>query len=120
MYGLTGGRWAPTPVSGPTAKYYRRLARMSAAFAFLADLALLLLGGALKRKEKLSGRFADALSFMYLDSAVLKRFEDTGRPAADLPLVEWAVKYCLYQVQDALDEILRNFPRALSASCCGG
>lgn len=48
---------------------------------------------------------------MYLGSAVLKRCEDTGRPVADLPLVEWAAKYCcLYQVQQALDEILRNFP----------
>lgn len=110
VYGLTGGWLAPTPVSGPTAKYYRRLARMSASFAFLADVALLLLGGALKRKEKLSGRFADALSYMYLGSAVLKRFEDTGRPAADLPLVKWAMEYCLYQVQHALDETLRNFP----------
>lgn len=110
LYGLSNGRLAPAPIGGPTAKYYRRLARMSAAFAFLADVTLLVLGGALKRKEKLSGRFADALSFMYLCSASLKRFEDTGRPHADLPFVEWSAKYCLYQVQIALDEILRNFP----------
>lgn len=110
LYGLTNGRLAPAPIGGPTAKYYRRLARMSAAFAFLADVTLLVLGGALKRKEKLSGRFADALSYMYLCSASLKRFEETGRPHADLPLVEWSAKYCLYQVQTALDEILRNFP----------
>jgi len=110
VYGLSRGRLAPSPVAGPTAKYYRRLARMSAAYAFLADLALLFLGGALKRREMLSGRFADGLSFMYLCSASLKRFEDYRRPEADLPLLEWACKYCLYQVQGALDEILRNFP----------
>jgi acyl-CoA dehydrogenase len=110
VYGLSRARLAPSPVTGPTAKYYRRLARMSAAYAFLADLALLFLGGTLKRREMLSGRFADGLSFMYLCSASLRRFEDHGRPEADLPLLEWACKYCLYRVQGALDEILRNFP----------
>ena len=83
---------------------------MSAAFAVTADLVLMLLGGAFKRKEKLSGRFADALSYMFYASAVLKRFEEDGQPRSDLPLVEWSAKYCLYQVQMALDEILRNFP----------
>jgi len=110
VYGLSRSRLAPAPRPGSTAKYFRRLARMSAAFAFVADLTLLTLGGELKRKEKLSGRFADALIHMFICSAVLKRYEDTGRPQADLPLVEWSSKYCLYQVQDALDEILRNFP----------
>jgi len=110
VYGLSRSRLAPAPRPGPTAKYFRRLARMSAAFAFVADLTLLTLGGELKRKEKLSGRFADALIHMFICSAVLKRYEDTGRPQADLPLVEWSSKYCLHQVQDALDEILRNFP----------
>jgi len=69
-----------------------------------------MLGGALKRKEKLSGRFADALSYMFFTSAILKKFEDDGRPRTDLPLVEWSAKYSLYQVQLALDEVLRNFP----------
>ncbi|MEN8128642.1 MAG: acyl-CoA dehydrogenase [Pseudomonadota bacterium] len=110
VYGLSGGRLAPKPVAGSIARFYQRLERMSASFAFLADCALLFLGGALKRKEKLSGRFADALSYMFLCSAALKRFEDQGRPDADLPLVEWVAKYCLYNVQNALDEIMRNFP----------
>jgi acyl-CoA dehydrogenase len=111
VYGLTRARLAPpAPVPGPTAKYYRRLGRMSSAFAFVADLTLLALGGELKRKEMLSGRFADAHIHMFVCSAVLKQFEDAGRPQADLPLVEWSAKYCLYQVQNALDEILRNFP----------
>lgn len=110
FHGLTRGRFARSPVGGPTAKYFRRLARMSAGYSFLADFTLLFLGGALKRKEKLSGRFADGLIYMYMCSAVLKRFEDDGRPAADMPFVEWGAKHCIYQTQVALDQILRNFP----------
>jgi len=110
FHGLTRGRFASSPVSGPTAKYFRRLARMSAGYSFLADFTLLFLGGELKRKEKLSGRFADGLIHMYMASAVLKRYEDDGRPQADLPLVEWGAKHCIYQTQVALDQILRNFP----------
>ena len=71
FHGLTRGRFAKSPVSGKPAKYYRRLARMSAGYSFLADFALLFLGGALKRKEKLSGRFADGLIYMYMASASL-------------------------------------------------
>ena len=108
--GLSGSHLAGSPVNGRVAQYYKRLAQMSAAFAVVSDFALMMLGGALKRKEKLSGRFADALSYMFYTSAILKKFEDDGRPRADLPLVEWSAKYSLHQVQLALDEILRNFP----------
>jgi acyl-CoA dehydrogenase len=90
--------------------YYQQLNRMSSAFAFTADLALLILGGALKRKEKLSGRFADALSSLYLGSAVMKRFEDQGRPAADLPLLHWSMQLSVYRIQESLHEIIRHFP----------
>ena len=83
---------------------------MSAAFAVCSDLVLMILGGSFKRKEKLSGRFADALAYMFYASAALKKFDADGQPRSDLPLVEWTAKYCLYQVQMALDEILRNFP----------
>jgi acyl-CoA dehydrogenase len=110
FHGLTKGRFVRAPISGPNAKYYRRLTRMSSGYSFLADFAMLFLGGGLKRKEMLSGRFADGLVHMYMASAVLKRFEDTGAPAADQPLMEWSVRYCLFQTQVALDQILRNFP----------
>ena len=109
-FGVSGSHLALVPLNGRVAQYYKRLGQMSAAFAVVSDLALMMLGGALKRKEKLSGRFADALSYMFYTSAILKKFEDDGRPRADLPLVEWSAKYSLYQVQLALDEILRNFP----------
>ncbi len=110
FHGVTRGRFAQSPVTGRNARYYRRLTRMSSAYAFLADFAMLFLGGGLKRKEMLSGRFADGLIQMYMASAVLKRYEDTGRPAADLPLLEWSVRRCLFETQVALDQILRNFP----------
>lgn len=109
-YGISGSHLAKSPVKGRVSQYYKRLAQMSAAFAVLSDLSLMMLGGALKRKEKLSGRFADALGYMFYTSAILKKYEDDGRQRTDLALVEWSAKYCLDQVQIALDEILRNFP----------
>ncbi|MBX2823448.1 MAG: acyl-CoA dehydrogenase [Gammaproteobacteria bacterium] len=110
LHGLTKGRLVKAPVTGHQAKYYRRLSRMSAGYAFLADFAMLFLGGGLKRKEMLSGRFADGLTYMYMASAVLKRYEDTGCPPEDRALMEWSVRHCLFNVQIALDQILRNFP----------
>ncbi|NHA14865.1 acyl-CoA dehydrogenase [Thioalkalivibrio sp. XN279] len=107
---LTGARFVKAPDLGPTAVYARKLTRMSASFALLADVAMLTLGGDLKRREKLSGRFADILSHLYMASAVLKRFEDDGRPAADLPIVRWALDDSLAIIEERLDGILRNFP----------
>jgi acyl-CoA dehydrogenase len=109
LLGLTCGRLARSPVPGPTARYYRRLAWASARFAVLADLAMLSLGGKLKLREKLSGRFADALSFQYLGFCALRRFEAEGRLKEDLPLVRWALDWSLAQVQEAFDGIYRNF-----------
>jgi acyl-CoA dehydrogenase len=71
---------------------------------------MLAMGGALKRKEKISGRLGDVLSMMYLASATLKRYEDQGRLKADLPLVRWSVRRALYSAQQAIDQILSNFP----------
>jgi len=107
---VTNARFVRAPDIGPTAPYARRLTRMSASFALLADVAMLLLGGDLKRREKISGRFADILSHLYMASAVLKRFEDDGRPAADLPLARWALDDSLAIIEERLDGILRNFP----------
>lgn len=110
VYGISGSHLAASPVSGRIGTYYKRLSLMSAAFAVTSDLVLMILGGSFKRKEKLSGRFADALGYMYYASAVLKKYDADGRHKADIPLVEWSVKHCLYQIQAALDEVLRNFP----------
>jgi len=110
LYGLSGGFMAGSPVGGETARYFRQVNRFSAAFSTVADLALLTLGGRLKQRESISGRFADVLAYLYICSAVLKRFEDDGRPKDDLPLVHWSCQFCLYQVQEALHGIIRNFP----------
>src|SRR2546425_10567183 len=100
------------PKNGPRnpRHYYRHVTRLSAAFAFLADISMMAMGGALKRKEKISGRLGDILSMMYLASATLKRYEDQGRLREDLPLVRWSVRDALYHAQLAFDQILSNFP----------
>jgi acyl-CoA dehydrogenase len=108
--GLTRGRLSKAPVRGPTRHYFQRLNWMSAAFALCADVAMMTLGGALKRKERLSARLGDVLSEMYLTSAVLRRFEDDGRPDADLALVHWACEDALYRMQESLRLLLRNLP----------
>ncbi|MGD9953335.1 MAG: acyl-CoA dehydrogenase [Burkholderiales bacterium] len=112
LHGLTRAAFARAPrqAAPETRHYYRQVARLSAAFAFLADVSMLAMGGALKRKEKISGRLGDVLSLMYLVSATLKRYEDQGRPKADLPLVRWAVRDALYSAQQAIDQVLSNFP----------
>jgi acyl-CoA dehydrogenase len=47
---------------------------------------------------------------MYLASTVLKHFENQGRRASDLPLVEWSVRMLMYHAQEQLHSFLRNFP----------
>jgi acyl-CoA dehydrogenase len=112
VHGLTRSMFARAPLGAApeTRHYFRHLTRLSAAFAFLADVSMLAMGGALKRKEKISGRLGDVLSMMYLVSATLKHFEDQGRLKADLPLVRWAVRDALYSAQQAIDQVLSNFP----------
>ena len=107
---LTNAKFTRVPVTGHTERYYQHINRYSAAFVLASDAAMLSLGGALKKKEKLSARLGDMLSYMYIASAVLKRFEDQGRPLEDLPLVEWACRDALYRLQESMHSFLRNFP----------
>lgn len=112
---LTHARFTRAPVVGETARYYQHIVRFSASFAFAVDVAMLALGGYLKKKEGLSARLGDVLSSMYLASMVLKHHENQGRRAEDLPIVEWACRNLLYQAQEQLHGFLRNFPnRALA------
>jgi acyl-CoA dehydrogenase len=112
IHGLTGSRFAPAPTNcaPETRRYYQRVSHLSAAFAFLADISMLAMGGALKRREKISARLGDVLSMMYLISATLKRYEDQGRQKEDLPLLHWSVRDALWQAQQAIDAIYTNFP----------
>lgn len=76
----------------------------------MSDISMAVLGGSLKRKERLSARLGDVLSQLYLSSATLKRFEMEGYQEADLPLVHWGVQDSLRQAEEAIDDFLRNFP----------
>jgi len=107
---LTHARFSRVPLNTPTRRFYQNINRYSAAFALASDFAMLTLGGALKKRELLSARLGDVLSSMYLASTVLKHFEDQGRRASDLPLVEWSVRTLMYQAQESLHAFLRNFP----------
>ncbi|MGH8223269.1 MAG: acyl-CoA dehydrogenase, partial [Woeseiaceae bacterium] len=107
---LTHAKLSRVPLDTPTRRYYQNINRYSAAFALATDFAMLTLGGKLKVKELLSARLGDVLSSMYLASAVLKHFENQGRRATDLPLVEWSVRTLMYNAQEQLHSFLRNFP----------
>ena len=110
--GMTGSHFVGVnvDVAPEVRRYYQQMTRFSAAFAFLADISLLVLGGSVKRREKLSARLGDILAQMYLISCTLKRFESDGRQAADLPLVDWAVWDAMYKAQEAFDGVIANFP----------
>lgn len=110
VLGLSGARLSHAPESGFVAAYYRQLGSMSAAFSMLADVAMLVLGGELKRRERLSARLGDVLSYLYLLSAVLKHHRDQGCPEPDRVLVQWSAAFCLYRMQEAIHEFLDNFP----------
>jgi len=116
--GLTGSHFVTVPanVAPETRRYYQQLTRFSAALAFLADVSMGSLGGALKRKEKLSARLGDILSLMYLCSATLKRYEDEGRQQADAPLMHWAMWDAMFKAQSAFEGVISNFPNRLIAA----
>jgi acyl-CoA dehydrogenase len=107
---LSFARFAAVPTDRRTAKYYRKLTRYSAALAFASDIAMLTLGGKLKYKERISGRLGDVLSQLYICSAMLKRFEIQGRPAADQPILAWAFHDAIFKIQNALGCVVDNFP----------
>lgn len=110
LQNLTVGHAAPAPMVGPTRHWFKQLSRYSANFALVADASLLLLGGNLKRREKISGRLADVLTELYLLSATLKRFEDDGRPQADLPIVDYVCANSLHLIQERLRGVINHLP----------
>ncbi|HTQ01714.1 MAG TPA: acyl-CoA dehydrogenase [Casimicrobiaceae bacterium] len=118
VMGLTGSHFVGVnaDVAPETRRYYQQLTRFSAALAFLADVSMGTLGGALKRKEKLSARLGDILSLMYLCSATLHRFEAEGRQAADAPLMHWAIWDAMFKAQNAFEGVISNFPNRAIAS----
>ncbi|MBY7667527.1 acyl-CoA dehydrogenase FadE [Vibrio anguillarum] len=109
-FGVTDGFGSSAPTNDATKRYYQQLNRYSANLALLSDISMAVLGGSLKRKERLSARLGDILSQLYLSSATLKRFENDCRPVEDLPLVHWGLQDSLKQTEVAIDEFLANFP----------
>jgi hypothetical protein len=108
--GITGGYATRAPVRGPEAHYYRQLTRMSSALALVSDISMMLLGGGLKRKERLSARLGDVLSNLYLGCAVLKFYRDSGSDPAELAYVHWNMQLALYNCQVAFKEFFENLP----------
>lgn len=108
--GLTGARFVSTPGNADTRYYYQQIVRMSSAFAYLSDVCIILLGGSLKRREKISGRFADIISNLYVCSAALKHYEDEGENRKDLPLLRWVCEDSLFNTQQAMKQIMKNLP----------
>ena len=114
-FSFTGSYALAAPYNDETRRYYQLMTRFSSNLAMLSDIAMLTLGGDLKRKERISARLGDILSYLYLASATLKRYNDEGRQSADLPLVQWAVEDSLYNIQQAISELINNFPNRIVA-----
>jgi acyl-CoA dehydrogenase len=98
------------PGRGLTRRACQRLSRASAAFALVSDAAMATLGGRLKRREKITGRLADALAWLYIGSAVAKRFHDEGEPEGERAFSQWALQHALSEIDRALEGVLRNLP----------
>jgi len=113
---LSMGLLGKVPGDRISRPYFRALNRLSAAFAMLADLSMMLLGGELKRRERLSARLGDVLSHLYLASAALKRYHDQDYPEHVRPLLHWALEESLGKAETAIDALLSNFPNRLLGS----
>ncbi|TAA48476.1 MULTISPECIES: acyl-CoA dehydrogenase [Corallincola] len=107
--GITGARFNASPVAGETSRYYRDLTRMSTGLAVVSDMAMLVLGGELKRREMISARLGDILSHLYMASATLKRFEEDGHQVSDLPFVHYCLQHHLHAIGVAFDGFFANF-----------
>lgn len=107
---LTNAKVAGAPHNDATKKYYQQMTRFSSTLALMSDVSMAVLGGDLKRKERVSARLGDVLSMLYLASATLKRYDEEGRNTKMLPLAQWALEDCLYNAQKALLDLLDNFP----------
>ncbi len=110
VLGLSRGRLASPPANGPDGRWFQQLDWMSSAFALCADVGMMTLGGALKRKERLSARLGDILSLLYLGSAVLKHHHDHGHPEDERPLVEWALRDLMHEIRESFRGLFANLP----------
>ena len=117
-FGISFAKLVSTPGDSDTSRYYQQLVKMSSAFALLADVCVGVLGGSLKRREKISGRLADALSNLYVMSAALKHYENQGSHREDLVLLKWVCQDSLFNIQTALKGIMKNLPVPVIGTVC--
>ena len=117
-FGLSYAKLLRTPGDRNTQHYYQQLVKMSSAFALMSDICVAILGGSLKRREKISGRLADALSNLYIMTAVLKHYENQGSHKEDLVLLKWACEDSLFNIQTALKGIMKNLPVPFVGAFC--
>jgi acyl-CoA dehydrogenase len=110
VLGLTGGHLVTAPVHPSLERSVQRMTRLSAALSVMSEAAMVTLGGSLKRREKLSGRLADALAYLYLGACVVKRDQDTGNLEATRPFAQWACEHAIFKAHDALAGVLDNLP----------
>jgi len=113
--GIWGGKGVAVPGARETKRYLQMMTRFSAAFGLLSDVSMFVIGGSLKRREKISARLGDILSLLYMASATVKRFHDEGCQKDDVPLLTWAVHDSFFKLQVAMDGVLANFPNRFIA-----
>lgn len=109
-FGWGGSNLVSTPFNDHTKGYYQAMTKFSSNLALLSDLCMAVLGGELKRKERISARLGDILSYLFIGSTILKRFDDEGRKSDDAPMMHWAMQDCLYRAETAMVDLLDNFP----------
>lgn len=113
VHGLTGGYLTSVPISGPDARFYQHINRLSSQFATLADLSMATLGAKLVREERISARHGDVLANLYIASQTLRRFNYEGRQNEDIPLMQRAVTQSLYDAEQAMHDLVRNHPSVI-------
>jgi len=112
-FGITNAKLIRSPKAGPTSYFYQQLTRMSTALSLIAGLSMLLLGGDLKRRESISARLGDVLSYLYIGSSVLKYYVDNGSKSEEFFYVNWCLKTLLYEIQEAFYGVFDNFPNPI-------
>lgn len=112
FYGMMDGSMGNVPKGAGSLEcyYFRHINRLSAAYATMADMMLMLLGDSVKRKERISALLGDAMSYLYLASCTLRQFAVHNRPEEERPLVQWACQQMLYHAEESLERLLQNFP----------
>ena len=113
LLGLSRGHLHRPEHAGVTARYEQKISWASAKFAFLSELALTIMGAGLKRRESLSGRFADILAQMYMMTACLRRFREEGERKEDEVLLKVALEKGFNEIDDAFAGIYQNLSRGV-------